>query len=84
MNSKAVEDGRLFRFRFDALRHQIRIRHRPFGRVEQQLLQLPNRDLGQILLVRQQIARFGDQRRIAIKRRVSFAGRFDSGVMLRT
>ena len=58
---EAVQDRRLFGLGFDALRHQIRVRHRPFGRVEQHLFQLRGRVISfNSFSVLEQLARFGD------------------------
>jgi hypothetical protein len=47
------------------------------------LFQLPNAELIQFLLMREEFARFSDNCRVSVERRVRFASRFHSGVVLR-
>jgi hypothetical protein len=54
----------------------------PSAAFKQQLFQLPHGNLAEFFLVRQQLARFLDDRSIAIERGVRFSGRLDRGIVL--
>ncbi len=64
---EAVEGGGLFGLGFDASRHQVRIRHRSFGGVAQDLVELTEGQLVQFRAMSEQLLRFVDDRGVAIK-----------------
>ena len=81
---KTVQNGGLFRFGLDPPGDKIRIRHRSFCCVEEQLIQFPHGQLVQFALVGKQITRFVNQRWIAIESGRGFPGGLGRSIMLRS
>ena len=80
---EAVEGGGLFGFGFDPSSHQVRICHRGFGGVAQNLIELTDGQLVQFRAMREQLLRFVDDRRIAVESGEGLARCLRGGIVRR-
>jgi hypothetical protein len=80
---EAVQDGSLLRLGFDTRGNERRIGQGTFRCVQEKLVELTHRQLVELGTVREKLARFTNQRTIAIKRGRGFRGSLGARVMNR-